>query len=54
MPYFVIQLDYSQTDRDYCIVKANSRDEALTKQKSNARYVRVIAGPIGGIIWEDK
>lgn len=43
MKYFVLQLDWSQTDRDYMIVKASSREKALLANKSNARYVTVIA-----------
>lgn len=50
MSYFVLLLEWSQTDRSHCIVKARSKEEALTKQKSNARYVSVVAGPISGII----
>lgn len=50
MFYFVLKLDWSVSDWDYCIVKADTKQQALTKQKSNARYVQVIAGPITGII----
>jgi uncharacterized lipoprotein YehR (DUF1307 family) len=42
MQYYIIKLEYSQTEHEYCIFKAKSKDEALKMNKSNARYVSII------------
>ena len=50
MFYFVLKLQWSETDFSHCIVKADTKKDALTMQKNAARYVTVIAGPITGIL----
>lgn len=50
MFYWVLKLEWSHTDIATIIVRADTKENALTKQKSNARYVTLIAGPISEII----
>lgn len=42
MKYYIIKLQWSQTDHKYCIFRAESKEAALKMNKSNARYVSVI------------
>ena len=41
MMYYILQLDWSQTDKDMVIVQANSKEEAIARFKyaNGPRYV---------------